>query len=735
MSGYLRTMCHQYVASNNYHRVSQNVTVNALVKLDNQADALEIAKKYDCLVLEQIGNIYIMKIPMPILEQMLLDDQVLRIEAHEMPQPTMFEAPSHINADKAWNGTYLPQAYTGKGVIAGVVDTGFLFTHSMFLDGNGNTRISKYFDMTDLAITGDGGITYDSCQITEIEHSALAESSSHGTEVASVMVGSMVEGGNGIYCGIAPESSIVLAEINSQGEIDEHGRIIEGSIWSRPEGTSADCILAFKRIFDYADSIGRPCVINISMGFPMSIIDPCILENEAISQLVGPGHIIVAGAGNNGSNNNLKGLYSTLSKKGNDHIVTASFYGENGTESFFSEAQFIDCYLLTDDSQEVSFILGDDNAPKVITINTDTLDTLNGDTCSFSVISAMEETDTMFVQAVKVTNPPSYIKGGLYMYITSIKSGNYPHLSSWLNAHQRSLVVEGNYFTIGEGIRVTISSNNPCEMYTNTGVTPFIHARLPFEDKPSYCINKKHSIAWPAESPSIIGVGATKTRSILGQPTTNETLAEFSSQGPTWSNQLKPEVSAPGSNIIAAYNAYAGFTVAYDFVGEDFDFMAKTNGTSISSPMVAGTIALWLQAKPDLSPSDIRDVLAHSCKQIDDADIDDYPNNMCGYGKIDAYAGLLYILGIDNTKIEGLSMKQPEDIRIKMDGGILTVVDSSSGHPYEGNVKLSVYTADGKMVASSNYNSLTISQLPKGVYVVQISSNRQRATGSTLIRL
>ena len=72
--------------------------------------------------------------------------------------------------------------------------------------------------------------------------------------------------------------------------------------------------------------------------------------------------------------------------------------------------------------------------------------------------------------------------------------------------------------------------------------------------------------------------------------------------------RIKPDVVVPGLNINAAYNSfYADFnaisknlTYSFPYNGKTYYYLAES-GTSMASPVVAGAIALWLQAKPDLT--------------------------------------------------------------------------------------------------------------------------------------
>ena len=149
----------------------------------------------------------------------------------------------------------------------------------------------------------------------------------------------------------------------------------------------------------------------------------------------------------------------------------------------------------------------------------------------------------------------------------------------------------------------------------------------------------------------------------------------------------------------------------------------------MATTVVAGTIALWLQAKPDLTPEDIIDVFAHSSTHPD-ASLD-YPNTIYGHGQIDAYAGLLYILDLPD-KIPGLSTHQPAAARFHLDGRRLEVV-------WEGDAPstttISIYTTDGKKVLSGKGASYDLSALPAGIYAVQLNTSLPKTSGSTLIRI
>ena len=201
---------------------------------------------------------------------------------------------------------------------------------------------------------------------------------------------------------------------------------------------------------------------------------------------------------------------------------------------------------------------------------------------------------------------------------------------------------------------------------------------------------------------------------------------------------------APGTNVISSYSSYyleacpEASDIASDV--EHFEFNGRTyawnanSGTSMSSPVVAGIIALWLEAKPTLSRDDVMEVIRETSHHYDSSL--DYPNNLYGYGEIDAYRGLLYILGL--SKVEEISDSQPRAVTFSLsDEGLLRLF-----FPHEGVEPFSVrvFSTSGTQLMSAKVQpsggsaSLDLSHLPHGVYAIQVSAFDPSLTGSTLIR-
>lgn len=112
-----------------------------------------------------------------------------------------------------------------------------------------------------------------------------------------------------------------------------------------------------------------------------------------------------------------------------------------------------------------------------------------------------------------------------------------------------------------------------------------------------------HFVGVPADAPGIIAVGAVDHD---GQH------ASFSSFGPTPDGRIKPDLSAPGEQVVTAGN----------FSTE----LGLSNGTSLASPMLTGAIAALWSAYPDRTGAEIMDAVFAS------ADQHERPDNARGYG-------------------------------------------------------------------------------------------------------
>ena len=117
------------------------------------------------------------------------------------------------------------------------------------------------------------------------------------------------------------------------------------------------------------------------------------------------------------------------------------------------------------------------------------------------------------------------------------------------------------------------------------------------------------TIGSPASFPESLAVGATDTE---------DTIASFSSRGPSPWAEVKPELVAPGVDVRSSVPGGA---------------YALADGTSMAAPHVAGAAALLLQARPSLTVTEAEKILTDSARPLGEP----IPNNDTGWGLVDAY--------------------------------------------------------------------------------------------------
>ena len=162
---------------------------------------------------------------------------------------------------------------------------------------------------------------------------------------------------------------------------------------------------------------------------------------------------------------------------------------------------------------------------------------------------------------------------------------------------------------------------------------------------PDYCdAEYSHSINFPSCSPNIICVGSTAYRTgvinyggdrVSINYGSNGMRGTNTSIGPSLAGYTKPDVMAPGQNIIASFSSYYSEAnpssdyrewdvERFQFRDREYSWSAQS-GTSMASPIVGGIIACWMQAFPRLSYQDAMEAIAATSRQPD-SELS-YPNN------------------------------------------------------------------------------------------------------------
>lgn len=639
---------------------SDDRLLTAFVRIDG--NAAEVLRQYGCKELARVGDISIAAIPLSSLGALSCGRQVKRIETGRRCSIQMDTTRLVVNAEKVYTGEGLSQSYTGRGVVVGVQDIGFDLTHPNFYSADmSQYRIKALWDQLSRDTIGStlyvGRDYVGRDALLELRHPIDGETQTHGTHTAGIAAGSGAEGNGDIspYRGMACDADLVLVD-----NAADNASLIDPKDYYK--FTYATDALGFKYIFDYAERMHQPCVINFSEGSSQDFHGYDQLYYELLAKLIGPGRIIVSSAGNDGARNSY--IHKNIGKERAGAFIM-------GNEKRFS------CTAKSKQTFTFRVSVYDNVAsPQIVDIST------------VKVCNAQDSllTDSLLVGGKKyiwrvLAYPNSYdARETAYDFQISSPSklGDSP---------QVSLQVMGRDADI--------------ELYRMSGYM-FPHALDPVLDAGD-C---RYTIFSPSSSPDVICVGSTSYRTqfvnYLGEKKVYDSgqkgiRSSFSAMGPTLDGRIKPDVMAPGQNIISSYstffinnpknvNASVKSDVRhFEYNGRVYAWNANA-GTSMSAPVVTGAIALWLQADPTLTPADCLEIFAKTCTHYDKSL--SYPNNLYGYGQIDVAAGLREVL-----RRKAL--------------GINTIGQKKVSEQYDNRI----YLLDGRYVGTSDAN------LPKGIYI------------------
>lgn len=639
---------------------SDDRLLTAFVRIDG--NAAEVLRQYGCKELARVGDISIAAIPLSKLGALSCGRQVKRIETGRRCSIQMDTTRLVVNAEKVYTGEGLPQSYTGSGVVVGVQDIGFDLTHPNFYSADmSKYRIKALWDQLSRDTIGStlyvGRDYVGRDALLKLGHPIDGETQTHGTHTAGIAAGSGAEkkGVVSPYRGMACDADLVLVD-----NAADNASLIDPKDYYK--FTYATDALGFKYIFDYAERMHQPCVINFSEGSSQDFHGYDQLYYELLAKLIGPGRIIVSSAGNDGARNSY--IHKNIGKERAGAFIM-------GNEKRFS------CTAKSKQAFTFRVSVYDNVAsPQIVDIST------------VNVCNAQDSllTDSLLVGGKKyiwrvLAYPNSYdARETAYDFQISSPSklGDSP---------QVSLQVMGRDADI--------------ELYRMSGYM-FPHSLDPVLDAGD-C---RYTIFSPSSSPDVICVGSTSYRTqfvnYLGEKKVYDSgqkgiRSSFSAMGPTLDGRIKPDVMAPGQNIISSYstffinnpknvNASVKSDVRhFEYNGRTYAWNANA-GTSMSAPVVTGAIALWLQADPTLTPADCLEIFAKTCSHYDTSL--SYPNNLYGYGQIDVAAGLREVL-----RRKAL--------------GINTIGQKKVSEQYDNRI----YLLDGRYVGTSDAN------LPKGIYI------------------
>ena len=470
----------------------------------------------------------------------------------------------------------------GAGVLVGVVDFGCDFGHPAFLDAAGRTRLSFLWDQNglvheqadiDAALrAADPYAALDYWPDRNCYAPAVSRGDNglvHGTHVLGVAAG---RGTGECPAGVAPGALLAFVHLKP-------GALVTA-------GDPADVFDGVCAIFDRADTLRMPAVVNLSLGANLGSHDGNTLYDRALDAVLSRnGRAITVAAGNE--------RQSMLNVDG--EVIA-------GTPVRLSWK-----FQPGDQTDNTMRIFCEGGAGRAVTCSVEQ----NG---------------------VALSAP---IQGGAN--------------AAWLSqaGNVRGMVYSGLSPTPGpaalQHIEIRFKPSGIAEqvdVVLSTGADQAISFDAWIDRDDRQEASQSHfELAAPQTRSTIVGTACGNRTVCVGafdQRAPAYLAADFSAEGLTRDDRKKPDLCAPGVGIVAA-KAYGGRITAQS--PWQVEFKIPMNGTSVAAPHVAGVLALMLQVSPTLSADDGARILRETSR-LDPTYVGAAWHPQCGSGRVDAAAAV-----------------------------------------------------------------------------------------------
>jgi len=439
-----------------------------------------------------------------------------------------------------------------------------------------------------------------------------AQQYGHGTNVAGIAVG------NGSvlpqYRGIAPEAKIIAVSMKNN------------------DAWLTNIIDGIHYIFSQADSLHMPCVINISVGTYDGSHDGRDIATRMMESTISQkGKAIVAAAGNSGHINQHIRFSPNNDTTYTDFIYTPAYGGIYF--NFWSDTSAVRDLTIGIQADSPATLLPVSN-PYFFDFKSRFLD---------SLIQYGYYEDSMVVR-----NQLDSSLGKAYFYV--LKQENTVNFQCYIVPKNNSHL--WRFSTTGKGI-IDLWVNNSLQGSSNiyTGALPSLStnptiSQYRLSDQTMsltsgfQCSDKIITVGNYVNKFGIIDID-TIYRPIGGIQ--NE-IASNSSKGPTRDGRLKPDICASGGQTMTTIDSITSYNFALNpssrkKIGQTGKYSVG-GGTSMSTPVVTGCVALLLEKYPSLGYQQILYLIKKTAKK--DSYTTNSPNNTYGHGKINAFQLMSY---------------------------------------------------------------------------------------------
>lgn len=659
-----------------YEADSSAPYVPAIIKLDTD-DQLTSLIEEGGILLRRRGDLALMFLPREKTSSLIkrapgekdkVSDTTPRIQPGRRVAPAMDKAREWYGASRILTGEGLPKAYDGKGVVAGICDIGFDPSHSTFRDPESGIsrvkRITQYKEAQGLRIELNGEDEYREWRTDTLDHY-------HGTHVAGILTGSdnSVE-----YGGIASGADIVI----STSQLSDVG-----------------LLAGVEDIIEYAKEVGKPAVINLSMGGYVGPHDGTSLFSQYMDML-GEEAIICMSAGNEGAphhTNSLSYVFTPESK-----IIGQRIHNYKWTQ--FDIEGMIDIWSADARPLTITPLVFDETTRQTV-YTFPSLRPLNAESWSVTTEEAKDGMEAADEEFRRYFN-------GWFTVIGEVNPDNGRYNVSLLyDLHTETQSADGAWARYNIGFNVEGVPGQRIDIFADGQYSRL--REMPGSPAPG----SSFSVSDLATGDNVICVGMYNSRGswplLSGEEDTQNlepgTVHKSSSFGTLLDGRVLPHTVAPGNPIVSAYSGPylekypQEFTrvAAKSYYDDKTHYWGIEGGTSMSSPYVAGFVAILLEADPTLSVADIKRLIAETNRH----DMTDPDDPRHGQGWFDPYAIMTRV--VSNLSVPG---NIDSNIKAEIANGILYVQN-----PDATPLTLTISDTAGRTLLST-YDSSTLLTLP-----------------------
>lgn len=662
------------------------------------------------------GGILLCSLPTNDVVRVAALDAVEQIELSKPMRANMDLARVASGVDKLHAGEALDQPYTGNGVIAGIVDQGMDPNHINFVNEDGSSRLGylAHIAIDYTAPDGWSGSEYDRDNIWRF--TTDTEETFHGTHTMGTLAGG--------YKGdidAAVRQNTQLAEIKTIK--NPYYGVATGADIAAGCGELRDMLIALSidRILDYRYQEQKPCVLSLSIGSTTGSHNPKALMCQFLDE-VAKECIVVLSAGNEGDIPlALKKTFTAEDKEAKTFILP----------TYKSDTRSGQVYLYSDKPFKFKGVVYNKTRKRIVD-NMPVIDGQEQGAAQYYCSSDQVKSSADIVNATFNRYFNGYVGVG---WDIDTYTGEYMALIDYYTVDNAEANANGNYII---GFVVEGEEGQHVEAYCNG-----LYTALDDYDQEGWDDGSTDgTISDMACGNDVIVVGAYNTRddypaldgfmyNYQGAFAPGKVTA-FSSYGTLADGRTLPHVCAPGAAIISSCSKYYAESTSNGVRNNALNakvthdgrtsYWCPAMGTSMATPYVAGSIALWLEADPTLTTDAIKEII--STTSMRDADVEAGNPVQWGAGKFDAYAGLKEVLRRNSASVSDITADDSA-LMVKREGDNCTMFLAGADCMHA-----CIYSLGGACVleaeAAGDELAIDISALPKGVYVLNVNGIHSR---------